>query len=200
MLLRISSTFRVTIRRCFIRDGIYYWQRRVPKDLADRYGNASKMLKVNLQTFDPSVAARKIERLTAEYESLWDAMRGNASFTPAQVRSQAEALLKKWGLEPYSQKNQPLAIDHFIEGLIDPKREAHALASEYPETTHRNSVPEDYLPPVELEAPAALYVPRRWSVVQVPDRCSLRPTMDAPMTPLANLVSCSLRVCAMSVT
>jgi len=43
MLLRLSSAIKVQIKYCFLRGDTLYWQRRVPKDLEDRYSGGKKI-------------------------------------------------------------------------------------------------------------------------------------------------------------
>jgi hypothetical protein len=102
-----------------------HWQRKVPKDLEDRYGG-SKLIKVNLKTNDLSRAFKQVDRLSRQYEASCDAMRGNSALTPATVKGQALLLLKKWGLAPYPAGNDEDAVDLFIEKTFQDKREKFA--------------------------------------------------------------------------
>ena len=161
MFLRLSSSIKLQIKNCFRRGDTLYWQRKVPKDLEDRYGG-SKVLKINLNTTDLGRAAKLIEGLNKQHESLWDSMRGNQSITPASVHAQALLLLKKYGLSPYSNKNDEMTVDHFIDSIFEPKRIAAAKAEDNPEEAYKELTPEDYASQVEVKALEILTTPPRF--------------------------------------
>jgi len=125
MLLRLSSAIKVQIKYVFQRGDTLYWQRRVPKDLEDRYGG-TKILKVNLNTNDLNRAAKKVEALNKQHEAQWEAMRGNRTLTPGDVRGLALQLLKRHSLAPYPAANDESAVDYFIETTFQVKREQMA--------------------------------------------------------------------------
>lgn len=151
MILNLSPSIKVQIKYVFQRGDTLYWQRRVPKDLKERYGNAP-LLKVNLKTNDLNRAAKMVERLNQQHEAQWEAMRGNKALTPAIIRDQALLLLKQHGLAPLPAENHPDTVEHFIETTFEEKRTRLAKASEEPEETYRELIPEDYATPAEVKA------------------------------------------------
>jgi integrase len=156
MILRLSNSLKLHIKYCFLRGDILYWQRKVPKDLEDRYGGP-KLLKINLKTADLNKAAKQVDRLNKAHEASWDAMRDDAALTPASVKVHALLLLKKWGLAPYSSDNDEAAVDQFIEKIFQDKREKLAgelVAKESgdPDTIYAELGPEHYATPVEVKA------------------------------------------------
>lgn len=151
MLLRLSSSIKVQIKYVFLRGDTLYWQRRVPKDLEDRYGG-SKLLKINLNTNDLNKAAKQVESLNRQHEATWEAMRGNQEVTPANLRQQALLLLKRHNLTPYPAQNDEAEVEHFIANTFQEKKESRALESDYPEVTYNELLPEDYASPVEVKA------------------------------------------------
>lgn len=84
MILKLSSSIKVQIKYVFQRGDTLYWQRKIPKDLEDRYSNSAP-LKENLHTSDLAQAAKLVERLNRQVEAEWEAMRGNTALTPQTV-------------------------------------------------------------------------------------------------------------------
>lgn len=122
------------------RGSVYYFVRRIPEELRDRYPGAT--IRDSLHTEDERVALRAVERLTASYDATWASMRGNAELTPAQTHTAAQALADELG--PWD-----IASDYFSDkwnkhadksGLF-----GHPMASEMIKE-------KDYLSPVELKA------------------------------------------------
>lgn len=141
------------LRYVYSRGGIYYWQRRIPLDLRDRYG--SKILKINLNTSDPRQVIRNVEALNSKIEAEWEAMRGNSKLTPIQARTTALKLLQQYGLHPLPHTNQDDDLDYFLSTVIYPKLETYAAGDE---ETYREAVPQDFLTPTEAAAVALLNV------------------------------------------
>jgi integrase len=148
MNIPTGSIFKLTIRYVYLRNNTYYYQRKIPTDLLERYGG-TKLIKTNLKTLDIREVLSKVQALNKHYESTWETMRNNASITPSSVRHSAIALLKQYGLNPLPAINNEDYIDHFMDLVVEPKREAHANGNE---DTYRGSSPEQYLTPVETES------------------------------------------------
>jgi len=121
----------IKIKYVFQRGGSYYWQRKVPVDLADRYPSSGP-LKVNLQTTDPAVIAAKVGRLNREHDALWAALRNDPALSPQSARDAAGALLKSHGLPPTGKGPDEGALSLFYDRLND-KRAAYADRQEEPE-------------------------------------------------------------------
>lgn len=151
MILRLSSSIKVQIKYCFSRGDTLYWQRRVPKDLEERY-SPTKLIKINLNTSDLNRAAKLVDKLNRQHEALWDSMRGNVKVTPANVKEQALLLLKKHNLSPFPGNNDPDEVEHFIASTFDDKREKMAKESDDPEAAYRDLEPEHYATAVEVKA------------------------------------------------
>lgn len=149
MHFRLGSHLFVKIKYVFPRGGTCYWQRKPPKDLADRFPRGP--LKTNLNTSDPAVIARKVDRLNREFETLCEAMRRDPTLRPTPPRKEAERLLRSHGLPPSGRGADELAASLFFDKLNE-KREAHALASEDPEEAYRAVPLVDFLSPSEVEA------------------------------------------------
>ncbi|MBI2277487.1 MAG: tyrosine-type recombinase/integrase [Dechloromonas sp.] len=150
MRIVIGPHLMVKIKYVFPRGDTYYWQRRIPKDLADRYP-ATGPLKINLQTSDPRVIASKVARLNRQHEALWEAMRKDPNLTPQSAREAALAILKQHGLAVRGQPNDELALSMFYDRL-DGKRESYANAQPEPEEAYHFGDPSEYLTKAELEA------------------------------------------------
>lgn len=150
MRIVIGPHLMVKIKYVFSRGDTYYWQRRIPKDLAERYP-ASGPLKINLQTSDPRVIASKVARLNRQHDALWEAMRKDPNLTPQSAREAALAILKQHGLSVRGQPNDELAQSLFYDRL-DGKRERYADAQPDPEEAYHFGDPSEYLTKAELEA------------------------------------------------
>lgn len=138
----------MSIKNTYKRGDTYYYQRKVPLDLKDRYGG-NNHVKENLQTSDLATVARKVEALNKHYEHTWDAMRGNRSITPAQVREAATRLLNQYGLNALPLPNTEQHVDLFLQTVLEPKRLQYAEGDEH---TYFNAPAADYLSEVELNA------------------------------------------------
>ena len=94
MRLFLGSVFKVSIRYIYPRGNTYYYQRKVPLDLLDRYGG-QRHIKVNLKTNDLKQVAKQVAALNKQYESTWAALRGNPELKPRSVREDAVKLLER---------------------------------------------------------------------------------------------------------
>lgn len=148
MKLTIGSIISVSIRYIYLRDNSYYYQRKIPKGLLDRY-DGLKLIKLNLKTLDITDLPDKVRALNKHYESLWGSMRNNSSLMPTSVREEATALLNLYGLKPLPFQNNQDNIDQFIDLVIDPKREMYADGDD---STYRTASPSEYLSAKETEA------------------------------------------------
>lgn len=147
MKLPLSNLLSVKIKYTFQQHGHIYWQRKIPKDLQTRYGTTAP-IKINLETNDWRIAARKVERLNNEHEALWEAMRGNPDLQPMQIRDAALGLLQQHQLKPYPHQNHEEALYRFADSL-DSKAIRYAQGDE---EVYRETPPEAYLTPSEREA------------------------------------------------
>lgn len=143
-----GTIFKLTIKYAYLRDTTYYYQRKIPLDLQSRYGSTTH-IKENLKTINLSEVAKKVTALNKHYVSTWDAMRGNASITPSQIRESATLLLKQYGLNPLPHNNSDHEIDQFIESILEPKRIAYADGDEL---TYSKANPSAFLSETEQEA------------------------------------------------
>lgn len=109
------GVLRVTLKHAFLRGGVIYYQRAIPKDLQDRY--PAKLIKLSLETSDVLIAKRKIEQLDRETEAEWAMMRGTPEATPKTIKGQALELLRKHGLSADVASNDEIAIDLFRDEL-----------------------------------------------------------------------------------
>src|SRR5687768_12771128 len=147
MKLSLGSIFKVSIRYVYLRGNSYYYQRKIPLDLLERYGG-TRLIKVNLKTNDLKQVAKQVNALNKQYESIWVSLRANHNQKPRSVREAAIKLLAKYDLKPRPATNEEQSIDHFIDSLQG-KREAHAEGDDY---SYWNADPEEYLDPAEAEA------------------------------------------------
>jgi hypothetical protein len=147
MKLSLGSIFKVSIRYVYQRGDTYYYQRKIPLDLIERYGG-TQLIKVNLKTSDLRQVAKQVSALNKQYESMWVSLRSNHTLKPRSVNEAAIKLLAKYELQPRPTNNEELNIDLFIDSL-EGKREAYAQGDEH---LYRNVDLDEYLDPVEVEA------------------------------------------------
>lgn len=124
--------------------GSIVYQRPVPRALLDRF--PGKLIKHDLKTKDMVQAAKLVAALNKKYEALFAAMRNSDDMSPPAVRARAEHLLKSYGVTEGDTASPAadLLISHFESFL-----ETYASGDE---EAHRDAVPADFLPPVELHA------------------------------------------------
>jgi len=137
---------QVTLRYAYSRNGTWYYQRPIPKDLQSRYGK--KLIKIKLETTDIVVAGREIDRLNREAEADWQRLRAEPTSSPQALRTHAVALLKQWGLSAAPAQNDSSVLEAFFDHL-DAKRPAEMYDEEDDQGT---GLPTDHLTPVESEA------------------------------------------------
>ena len=96
-------TLKITYTQPHGRQAIY--QRAVPKALQSRYGK--KIIKVLIPSQDAAVVAREAARINTQVEADWAALRADldaqprtSHYKPAEIRTQAAALLARYDLNP----------------------------------------------------------------------------------------------------
>lgn len=136
------------IKYTYIRGNVAMYQRKIPTDLQDRFDGATH-IKKNLRTLDPTSVAKQTQVLNQHYESLWESMRRDPSITPTGVRAEALKLLEQYSLKPLPAANNPTSIEHFIDLVVEPKRDAAARGDEH---LYRTLSPDEYLSATETEA------------------------------------------------
>ncbi len=124
--------------------GSIVYQRPVPKALLGRF--TGKLIKHDLKTKDVLQAAKLVVALNKKYDALFAALENSSDMSPPAVRSRAEHMLKTYGVAEGDTESAAadLLIAHFDSFL-----ETYAAGDE---ESHRNAVPADFLPPVELQA------------------------------------------------
>lgn len=116
MKLLLGNVLVESVKNVFKRGNTYYYQRKIPVDLLQRYDGAVH-IKENLKTSDLATIARKVKALNTKYETLWDALRTDPSITPSSLTESARLLLKQHGLEPLPASNNEIVLDQFFSSL-----------------------------------------------------------------------------------
>lgn len=159
MQIIFGNVLKVSVRNTYLRKGLFYYQRAIPRDLRDKY--PSSRIKINLETSDPIAAARKVAALDRKHEAEWTLLRADPSSSPQATRLQAERLLAEHGIDPRNPSDELCSdsnpLEHFFSRL-DEKRDRYARGDE---DRHRYADPSEFLSPVEV---AAL------EIVQNPDK------------------------------
>jgi hypothetical protein len=160
-----GRVFTVMAKHLFSRNGVRYYQRRIPKDVAHNYPRRHRTkIVIALGKVSLAEAARKAAKLAMEHEALWAAYRGAPNKGEREVRGAALALLDRYSLTPGDQlkasdQEIDVLIDVFREAQIEPDREAYADGDEQ---IYDNAKPEEYLSPVKLEALRQLHGDHRF--------------------------------------
>lgn len=153
MLLRLGP-LQVKIKYTYTRGKTTFYQRAVPSDLHDRY--SGKTIKKDLKTSDPIRVARMVEALNRKYEAEWEALRGSPGLSSKSLAVHADKWLEDRGLKPFSEGNDPLAIE-LLRDQIDLKRQQWASRQDDPEHAYEYADAAQYLSPVEIEAGRRLF-------------------------------------------
>jgi integrase len=111
----------VTIRHSLLKNGVYFYYRRIPDDLRGHYGGKLHIRK-SLKTNQAHIAAQKIAALSAADDALWASWRSpqakELGVTSQENRRAAEALLANLGLAP-GDAHRPKLDGHHAEVLDD---------------------------------------------------------------------------------
>lgn len=100
ILLFDNGLIRVTAKHLLLKNGIYFYYRRIPEELRGHHGN-KRHRRVSLQTNQPHVAAKKAAKLAKADDALWRALRGGVEgMTTQEVKEGGKALLATLGLAP----------------------------------------------------------------------------------------------------
>jgi len=153
MQISIGNLLKVSVRHTYVRAGRFYYQRSVPIDLRDRY--PAQLIKKNLNTVDPLVAARRAESLDRQHEAEWRVLRGNPEVSAISAKLQAERLLSSLGIDPLDPEEHALS---FFTDMLDAKRKAFARGDE---TAYRETEISAYLDATEVAAVEILKNPGR---------------------------------------
>jgi integrase len=148
MKLSLGSIFKVSLRYAYKRGTTFYYQRKIPLDLVDRYGG-KVLIKVNLKTNDLKQVVKHVAALNKQYEATWASLRHNPDRNPQSIREAAIKLLAQYGLKPQSPQNDELNRDAFLDRL---KEKVLSNASGDGEDEEEYPSPEEFLSPTELEA------------------------------------------------
>ncbi|MGO9944861.1 MAG: tyrosine-type recombinase/integrase [Rhodoblastus sp.] len=102
IILFDDGIFTVTAKHLLLKNGIYFYYRRIPEDMRGHHGG-KRHRRVSLQTRLPQVAAKKAAMLARADDAMWKALRtktGADGFTTQETKEGGLALLKALGLSP----------------------------------------------------------------------------------------------------
>ena len=143
-----TSVLTITLKYCYSRGSAFYFQRPIPVDLQPHYGK--KLMKLNLQTSDMGVAAKRIAALSKELEQDWAMLRADPESSLKATRKHAEAFLAAWGITPGADRDEQMEMAlELLHEHLEKKRVAHAQGDE---EVYREASGRDYLTPVESTA------------------------------------------------
>lgn len=155
MQITIGNILKVSVRHTYIRKGVFYYQRAVPKEFEGKYGGKLIKLNLGIPASDPVAAAKKVKELNHRYEKEWALLKADPAAVPRAAQVQGLKLLESAGIDPNAPDNDEAALDHFLARL-DAKREVHAGGAE---SRYRDAEPSDFLLPAEAAAVALLKNP-----------------------------------------
>lgn len=125
--IALHRGLHMKIKHLLDQDGSFYYQRRVPKHLRDRYGRSN--IKIPLKTLEPIAAANAVARLAADHDILWRAMLNDESLLPGDMQDAGRRLLADYGLEEGIGLGHPV-VDRFVEDIVAADRERGLRAVE----------------------------------------------------------------------
>lgn len=132
--------------------GTWSWQRRIPTDLAPRYGRSGNIKqRIGGANTDPRIIADKVARLDREHEAKWAAMRANPDMSPEPIREAAAKLLTAHGFTTEGKPTHPEAAS-LASDKLDAARIAYAERQEDPEAAYYGAALSDFLSPVQEAA------------------------------------------------
>jgi integrase len=137
MLFTVGSAIQMKVQYLVLRDGIYQFYLRVPKDLAGEYGK--NFIRFSLKTSDPTRAAKLAEANARRYKSEFKVLRDGNPLTPEDIKIAGRLLAEKYDMN----------LDHFINFEVDPAREKYANGDE---ENYRDADPSEYLTPTQTAA------------------------------------------------
>lgn len=136
MQFTLSSAVSINVKYLRLRDGVYQFYRRVPRDLVDRFGTST--IRLSLKTTDPFEATRRCEELARDYEAEFNTLRNERSATASTVKETGVSLANRYD------------YDTFVDLVVTPLREKYAAV--HGEAAYWEAELEDYLKPQHLEA------------------------------------------------
>ncbi len=118
------------------RNGVFYYVRRVPSELKNRYPSGT--IRISLKTKDKAIAVREAMILNKKYELEFKALAAKEHLNSPDAVAAAEALARQY------EYNLDLFIELLVDPLLDRYRQLHP---EDPEPS-----PQDLLNPTQLRA------------------------------------------------
>lgn len=125
--IAVHRGLHMKIKYLLAQDGSFYYQRRVPDYLRDRYGRSN--IKIPLKTLEPMAAAKTVARLAADHDKLWRAMLDDESLLPGDMQDAGRRLLADYGLDDGIGLEHPV-VDRFVEDIVAADRERGLRAVE----------------------------------------------------------------------
>jgi hypothetical protein len=93
------AVVKLQVRYLLIKNGQWFYQRRIPPALLSRYNNGKTHILESLQTRDLSVARKRIVARADRDNKLWADMRRDPQLMSVAVDHDARSLIEKWDLE-----------------------------------------------------------------------------------------------------
>lgn len=137
MLFTVGSAIQMKVQHLILRNGIYQFYLRVPKDLFGEYGK--KLIRFSLKTSSPTRATKLAEEHSRRYKSEFKVLREGNPLTPEDIKIAGRILAEKYDMNLYD----------FIYFEVDPAREKYANGDE---ETYRDADPSEYLTPIQTAA------------------------------------------------
>lgn len=137
MLFTVGSAIQMKVQHLKLRNGIYQFYLRVPKDLIGQYGK--KFIRFSLKTSNLTRAAKLAEENARRYKSEFKVLRDGNPLTPEDIKIAGRILAEKYDMD----------LDLFINFEVDPARENYANSDE---KIYSDADPREYLSPRQIAA------------------------------------------------
>jgi integrase len=156
MLFTVGSAIQMKVQHLTLRNGIYQFYLRVPRELVGAYG--ANFIRFSLKTPNPKKAAQLAEGHAIRYKSEFKVLRDGNPLTPEAIQIAAKILAEKYEMN----------LDDFIYFEVEPAQEKYANGDE---ETYENADPSEYLTPTQSAA-WKLIVDKKINPKQNPNRLS----------------------------
>ncbi len=145
----------VKVRHTTVKDGIFFYYRRVPEELRAHYGG-KVFIRKSLKTRDPQVAAKRVAALASADEALSASLRSPEGeelvLTTRQTRDGALALVQTLELPAGAGARDPSGVVDVLDRYFGDRYGADYDLSRNDEFVAQVRPPDSYYTPVEREA------------------------------------------------
>lgn len=98
IVVRLNGCVRLAVQHVIQKLGVYWYQRRIPRDMQDAYPPPHRFIRRSLRTRDPKAAAASAITMAAQDDAFWASRRKGSQEASSQLTASALGLLRSIGL------------------------------------------------------------------------------------------------------